>query len=108
MKESIAMTLARIRTRVGGQMIFDVFAWLASVLIAAASRYDFSLSIIDYTPLLVLTFFAGILQVVFGNLFHLYRGRFKIATFDELKALLMTTSCVALPLAIAVLVAGPV
>ena len=108
MKEFIILKFSKIRSRVGGQLIFDLAAWFFSIAISAVSRYDFNLKVIDYLPLVSLALIAAVLQVVFGNLLHLYRGRFVIATFDELKALLLTTAAVSIPLALLVLIAGPV
>jgi dTDP-glucose 4,6-dehydratase len=101
------MLLLKLRARVGGQLIFDLLAWFISITLAAVSRYDFNFNSVNYAPLVALAVVASILQIIFGKLFHLYRGRFKIATFDELKTLIFTTACVALPLAIIILLAGP-
>ncbi|MDH6208376.1 polysaccharide biosynthesis protein [Aurantimicrobium minutum] len=108
MKETIKLNFSRIRRRVGGQLIFDLAAWFVSITLSAVSRYDFNVKVVDYLPLMGLALFAAVLQTIFGNLLHLYRGRFKIATFDELKALLLTTAAVAVPLAVIVLVIGPI
>lgn len=107
MKETMKLNFSKIRARVGGQLIFDLAAWFVSITLSAVSRYDFNLNVVDYVPLLGLALAAAILQTIFGNVLHLYRGRFKIATFDELKALLLTTAAVAVPLAVIVLVIGP-
>lgn len=98
----------KFRSKVGGQLIFDLFAWGLSICFSATSRYDFNLNSVDYSPMVLLGLTAAGLQIFFGFFFHLYRGRFTIATFDELKALLLTTGAVSIPLALLVLIAGPI
>lgn len=60
-----------------------------------------------FGPIFTTGLLAASLQVIFGKFFHLYRGRFIVATFDELKALIYTTIAVATPLGILILVIGP-
>jgi dTDP-glucose 4,6-dehydratase len=108
MKEIIKMKFSQLRSRVGGQLVFDLAAWYFAIVLSAVSRFDFNVNDINYTPLILLATIAATLQTVLGNLSHLYRGRFIIATFDELKALLITTASVGIPLALITLVAGPV
>lgn len=107
MKEAIKINFSKIRAKVGGQLVFDLLAWFIAIFFVALSRYDFSLTSLEITPLLVLSISASGLQLIFGNLFHLYRGRYKIATFDELKALLITTFAVSSPLAFLIFFFGP-
>lgn len=105
--KSLRQKAVYLKSRIGGQLLFDVVAWLIAITLSAASRYDFALNNISVGPILVVGLIAALLQVVFGKLFHLYRGRFIVATFDELKALIYTTISVALPLGIFILIVGP-
>lgn len=100
-------TFLRVRRQVGGQQVFDFVAWGFAIFVAGTSRYDFHFENVNYQPLLGLWIAAGIAQVILGNFFHLYRGRFVIATFDELKALLLSTACIAFIFAVFTLFLGP-
>lgn len=104
---SLRQRAVYLKSRIGGQLLFDVLAWLIAITLSAASRFDFALSNISVGPILAVGLVAALLQVVFGKFFHLYRGRFIVATFDELKALIYTTISVALPLGILILIIGP-
>lgn len=97
-----------LRRNIGGQVVFDVLAWFSSIVVVAASRYDFVPGSIAFAPLIGLAMIAALLQVLIGNFFHLYRGRFRIATFDEMKSLIATTASVGVPLALVVMAFGPV
>ena len=61
---------------------------------------------IVWGPLLVLALIAAVLQLVFGRLFHLYRGRFRIGSFHEVAAMAKTVVAVALVIGIPVVVGG--
>lgn len=104
---SLRQRAVYFKSRIGGQLLFDVVAWLIAISLSAASRYDFELYNISMGPILAVGLIAAFLQVIVGKLFHLYRGRFIVATFDELKALIYTTISVALPLGLLILVVGP-
>lgn len=96
-----------LKTRIGGQLSFDVIAWIFAITFSASSRYDFVISNIAFGPILATGLIAAVLQVLFGKIFHLYRGRFIVATFDELRALIYTTVAVSVPLGLVILVVGP-
>lgn len=105
--KSLRQTAALLKLHIGGQLLFDAVAWIIAISLSAASRYDFVLSSISAGPILFIGLIAAFLQIIFGNFFYLYRGRFIVATFDELKALIYTTIAVTLPLGIIVLIFGP-
>lgn len=106
MREIVFMRFKQLRSTIGGQLVFDIAAWFVAVLLAASSRYDFNLSQMNFLPIFIICVLSALLQTGIGILLHLYRGRFKIATFDELKVLIITTILVGLPLGICVLVVG--
>jgi dTDP-glucose 4,6-dehydratase len=105
--KNLRQKAVHLKSRIGGQLLFDIFAWLFAISLSVASRYDFVLNNISFGPVVVTGLLAAILQVIFGKFFHLYRGRFIVATFDELKALIYTTISVSFPLGIVILVFGP-
>lgn len=96
-----------IRRTVGGQMISDCFCWGIALFLAVTSRFDFDLQSINIGSLAVLFVLAAVFQIVLGVSLHLYRGRFKIATFEELKSLVMSGLAVGLILLLFVFVVGP-
>jgi dTDP-glucose 4,6-dehydratase len=104
---SLRHNAQRLKSRIGGQLLFDVAAWFIAISLSAASRYDFALQNLSIGPIILTWLIAAVLQIFFGKLFHLYRGRFIVATFDELKALIYSTIAVAVPLGTLILVMGP-
>lgn len=98
--------LREIRRTVGGQMIADCICWGIALFIAAAARYDFDFQSVNVTSLLLIAVLAASFQIIIGVSFHLYRGRFKIATFDELKSLVISGTLVGLLLLVIVMLAG--
>lgn len=97
----------RVRRQVGGQQVFDFAAWGFAIFVAGTSRYDFHFENVNYQPFWGLWIAAGIAQVILGNFFHLYRGRFVIATFEELRALVLSTASIAFIFAVFTLFFGP-
>lgn len=96
------------RRYISGQLIFDTLSWFASIFAAALLRYDFNFESIDLYPLLATSCLAALLQVSIGLALHLYRGRYKIATFDELKSLLAVVGLVSAPMAALSILFGPI
>lgn len=98
--------LRRLRAATGGQFIFDAVAWGLALLLAAVFRYEFAFENVDFGALVALSGVAAILQFLFGRLFFLYRGRYKIASFHEARALAFTVGSVCIVLAIPTLIFG--
>jgi FlaA1/EpsC-like NDP-sugar epimerase len=99
--------LKEIRRTVGGQMIPDCFSWAGALFIAAAARFDFDFQSINIGSFILLSVMAAVIQIILGVSLHLYRGRFRIATFEELKSLVMSGTAVGLILLVFVFVTGP-
>lgn len=95
-----------IRAKFGGQQLFDSLAWSISISIGVSSRYDFQFLNIEVFPIIVFSFIAVILQLSFGQVFHLYRGRYRIATLEELKALALTSASVGIIISFVILPFG--
>jgi FlaA1/EpsC-like NDP-sugar epimerase len=69
---------------------WDAFSWVIAVPIALLIRYDFSVN-----PNLMLIalgsgFLAAILHISAGLIFHLYQGRYVVASFDEVIGVVVT------------------
>lgn len=107
MNNTLNKVAGKLRKSVGGQQLFDCLAWVLVTIIAGASRYDFNFPAIAISPLVILGVILAIAQSLVGNSVHLYRGRFRIATFDELKALLITVISISIPTGLLILIVGP-
>lgn len=103
---SFRARLRRLRATTGGQLVFDVFAWALALVLAAVFRYEFAIQNVDWTALALLAVAAAILQFLFGRLFFLYRGRYRIGSFHEALALFFTVGSTAVVLGIPVLFFG--
>lgn len=68
------------RVTLGG---WDVACWAGAALFVLAARYDFDISTQQQQFTLFYVVCAAVLVVVAGYVSKLYRGRFKIASFDE-------------------------
>jgi len=72
------------------QATWDGLSWLIAMPIAAILRYDFEPS----RQVLLMSVFLGIgcaaLQITTGSLFHLYRGRYVVGSFDEVSGVGVT------------------
>lgn len=96
----------RVRTTVGGQYLFDAFAWTLALCLAAVFRYEFAVQYVDWDSLALLSGAAAVLQFCFGRVFHLYLGRFRIGSFYEAKALGLTVGSVTALLAVPTVLFG--
>ncbi len=65
----------------------DAIAWAIGILAALALRFDFVLASIHWGWALVLIAATMVLQLIAGWVFWLYRGRYEVGGFDEVKAL---------------------
>lgn len=72
---------------VGWLYLLDVIVWAVAVFSAQFLRFDFTLSRIDFGSTLTLLLVTAVLQLIAGWLFWLYRSRFQIGSFDEVRAL---------------------
>ncbi len=95
-----------IRSRIGGQAVFDSGAWIFAVFLAAYLRFEFQLSQLNLWSFLALGVTLTVLNFIVGKLFSLYRSRHRTASFDELVALLVVTAATAGPVGVAVLFWG--
>ena len=77
------------------QAAWDGMSWVAAVPLAMSLRYDFSPpdSIILWG--VAAGFAAALLQLFLGHIFHLYRGRYVVGSFDEVLGVVVSTLVVA-------------
>lgn len=86
--------------------LLDVLVWAIAIVSAQVLRFDFDLTKINVANTLLLIAATAALQLIGGWVFWLYRGRFGIGSFDEIRAVFFNTvSLMVVDLAI-VLIAG--
>jgi len=87
-------------TRREAAPLIDVGAWLLGLSVANFLRFDFAVDELVVGRVLLAAGVVGLLQVAFGFLGHLYRGRYRYGSFDEVLGVLLATGCAALALAV--------
>jgi FlaA1/EpsC-like NDP-sugar epimerase len=76
--------------------LLDVVVWIIAIVSAQVLRFDFDPSKINITSTLLLLGVTAVLQLVGGWIFWLYRGRFGVGSFDEVRALFFNTVAIML------------
>lgn len=84
-------------------LLWDCAAWLVAIAFVVVTRYEFYLSDAQWASLLVYAAMACLAQLAVGTLLKLYRGKYRVGTFEESLGLLLCTTVVALLLAVAFL-----
>lgn len=92
MSDTPATTSTRVVVSRGSLALWDVVSWLIAALAFIGARYDFNLRNVQWKWALVYAGVAAVLQIVAGLVTKLYRGRSRVASFDEF---LMLTAIVA-------------
>ena len=78
----------------------DVTAWTLGLWLAHFLRYDFAFDKLFAVGIGYAALSVGVLQVAFGVLGHLYRGRYRYGSFDEVLGVLLATACASVGLAV--------
>ncbi|KAE8765248.1 polysaccharide biosynthesis protein [Georgenia thermotolerans] len=86
----------RPATRRAALAAWDVLCWLVAAVLATGARYDFAISEVQWTSVLTFVGVTAALQVVVGYASKMYRGRYRVGTFDEALGLALLAVCVAL------------
>lgn len=71
----------------GWLFLLDAIAWAAGILAALILRFDFDLSRINWGWTVTVIGVTVLLQLIGGWVFWLYRGRYEVGGFDEVRAL---------------------
>jgi FlaA1/EpsC-like NDP-sugar epimerase len=90
----VPMVHRPVTARRAAQAAWDAAAWLVAAPVAALLRYDGNLPDDGLTRALVLGALAAALQVVLGFSVGLYRGRYRIGSFDEVFGVTVTVAAV--------------
>lgn len=78
----------------GWLFLGDLLAWAVSILAALVLRFDFELWRIHWGWTFALIGVTGALQLIGGWVFWLYRARYEIGGFDEVRALVINVTVV--------------
>lgn len=86
---------------------WDVLAWFVGVLAAVEIRFDFQASIDQLVApaWLILGVSAG--QLVIGFAFHVYQGRYKVGSIDEVSGITLTVTTLAVVSSLVVFITQP-
>ena len=68
----------------------DAGAWAVGLVAAVLTRYEFALSVPQLAATAVFVLLAVLLQAWIGHLVFLYRGRYRFASFEEVRAVSST------------------
>lgn len=75
--------------------LLDIAAWAVSILAALVLRFEFNIARIQWTNTLILIGVVALLQLIAGWIFWLYRNRYQVGSFDEVRALVVAITAVA-------------
>ena len=99
--------LEQPRLRYSTQFLLDAAVWAIAIFGAQILRYEFDVAQVNPWATAGLVGLAVIAQLAIGIPMRLYRGRYIYGSFEEVRALTLTTSGVAFLLFLVVLVVGP-
>lgn len=91
MPGSISERFAHFLRQFGLLYFLDAAAWSAAIYFALVLRFDFNVARINWLWTILLMVVTILLQLLGGWLFWLYRSRFQIGSFDEVRALFFNT-----------------
>ena len=80
--------------------VWDCAGWVVATLVVVGARYDYNLNLILWSSVAAYVLCSCVLQVIAGNVLMLYRGRYRIATFEESLGLATTVALVGAALAV--------
>ena len=69
--------------------------WLVALPVAVTVRYDFDPSLLSLTSAAAMGALLGGLQVAIGYAINLYRGRYRVGSFDEVRGVVTTVAILA-------------
>src|SRR5690625_2357229 len=78
--------------------LWDCAAWCVAVGLIVGTRYEFYLSVQQWGTVFLYAGLACVAQLVVGTLLKLYRGKYRLGSFEESLGLLLTMVVVALAL----------
>src|SRR4051794_9482176 len=88
-------------------VLTDMVAWVVATDVAALARYNFIANSVNWSAVSVLALVLAAGQASVGALVLLYRGRYPVGSFDEIRALAVSATSVAVMAAAFVAVIRP-
>lgn len=88
------------------QAAFDFMCWTLAAPLAITFRFDFSPDMNQLLNGLAVGAVMGTFQIVAGWFLHLYRGRYKFGSFDEVRGVVVTVFLVGFATTVAFLLVG--
>nr|WP_294696243.1 nucleoside-diphosphate sugar epimerase/dehydratase [uncultured Friedmanniella sp.] len=85
------------------RVVWDCASWVVATVVVVGARYDYDLNLVLWSSVAAYVFACCLLQVLAGSVLMLYRGRYRIATFEESLGLALTVALVGGLLAVAFL-----
>ncbi|WP_255303577.1 nucleoside-diphosphate sugar epimerase/dehydratase [Georgenia sp. 311] len=86
--------------------LWDCAAWCIAVALIVGTRYEFYLSVEQWNTVFLYAALACLTQLGVGALLKLYRGRYRLGSFEESPGLLLSMVVVALILIVAFVAIG--
>ena len=71
--------------------VYDFLCWLVAAPLAVFLRFDFQPTVEMELAAMQVGAVMGLFQVVAGASLHLYRGRYRFGSFDEVLGVVITT-----------------
>lgn len=90
--------LGRVRhftRQYGALYVADALSWAAAIIVALFLRFDFEISEINWVSTTLIIVLTAALQLIGGWVFWLYRNRYEIGSFDEVRAIVLSVTTVA-------------
>ena len=94
MQQTVGGRFVHFVRQYGVLFLVDAAAWAVAILAALVLRFDFNLNLIHWGWTLALIGVTAALQLICGWLFWLYRNRYAIGSFDEVRALVLDITAV--------------
>ncbi|MFA5605993.1 MAG: nucleoside-diphosphate sugar epimerase/dehydratase [Leucobacter sp.] len=94
MPNTVGQRVTHFLRQYGVLFLCDALSWTIGILAALVLRFDFNLARIHIGWTLVLIAVTVLLQLGAGWLFWLYRSRYAIGSFDEVRAMVLAITAV--------------
>ena len=94
MRVSPGLRVSHFLTTYGLLYFFDVLSWALGIIAALVLRFDFEFARIHWGWTAAVIAVAAILQLIGGWIFWIYRNRYELGSFDEVRALVLNISVV--------------
>lgn len=94
MPQTAAARISHFARQYGALFLLDGLAWTVAILAALVLRFDFNLPRISWGETIAVIGVTVLLQLLGGWLTWLYRNRYAIGSFDEVRALVIDVTSV--------------